>query len=58
MDVSVTMQLMGMTIYLVRENMPQEPTQQVVFLNIKSSPGCSMEVRPRLGPSHDPYPSA
>lgn len=31
MDVSV-MQLKGMTIYLVIENMPQEPMQQVVFL--------------------------
>lgn len=58
MDVSVIMQLMGMTIYLVVENMPQEPMQQVVFLYIKSSPGCSTEVRPLLGASHDPYPSA
>lgn len=32
MDVSVIMQLKGMTIYLVIENMPQEPMQQVVFL--------------------------
>lgn len=32
MDVSVIMQLIGMTIYLVIENMPQEPMQQVVFL--------------------------
>lgn len=58
MDVSVIIQLRGMIIYLVIENMPQEPMQQVVFLYIKSSPGCSTEVRPLRGPSHDLYWSA